>query len=61
MALNLNNRSTRDREINALETAMKECRLKQARLITLDERETFRSKTGVIEILPAWHWAIYGN
>jgi predicted AAA+ superfamily ATPase len=61
VALNLNNRSTRDREINALETAMKECRLKQARLITLDERETFRSKTGVIEILPAWHWAIYGN
>lgn len=59
VALDISNRTTREREIRALELAMKECKLKQSYLITLDEHETIKVKSGAIEILPAWYWAVY--
>lgn len=57
VALNLNDAATREREIRALELAMKECRIEIAKIITLDHRETLKLKIGIIEILPVWYWA----
>lgn len=56
VALNINEATTREREIRGLEAAMKEYDLKIGRLITLDHHETLKVKGGVIEVLPAWYW-----
>jgi uncharacterized protein len=59
VALNLDDNTTRQREIHALEAAMKECRLKHATLITLNHKETIKLKTGIVEVISAWDWAVY--
>lgn len=59
VALNVTDQTTRARKINALELAMQECGLKQAYLITLEQRETVKLKVGTIEIMPAWYWTLY--
>lgn len=59
VALNLNSDATRQREIHALETAMKECHLKHAKLLTLNHKENLQLKAGTIEIVPAWYWALF--
>lgn len=58
VALNLLDAKTREREIRALTLAMKERKLKHASIITLDHQETIKSNAGIINVLPAWHWAL---
>lgn len=36
---------------------MQECRLKTAKIITLDQKEIIKTKIGEIEVLPIWEWA----
>lgn len=57
VSLNLEKSTTRDREIRALETAMQECGLKTAKIITLEHKEIIKTENGTIEILPVWEWA----
>lgn len=59
VALNLNESSTRERELTALETAMKECHIRQGYILTLDTHETIKLTAGTINILPVWHWVVY--
>jgi uncharacterized protein len=58
VALSLKDNDTRQREILGLTEAMKECGLKRASIITLDEQESIKIKEGIIEVIPAWKWAI---
>jgi hypothetical protein len=58
VALNLEDAATRLREVRALETAMKECKLQDGYIITLDQQETLTVSSGTIHILPGWQWAL---
>lgn len=58
VALNIDEPTTRNREIRSLELAMQECNVRQATIITLDHRETLTSAFGIIEIIPSWQFAI---
>ena len=49
---------TRHRELRALSEAMKECDLKQATIVTLNQEETIETEAGHIQILPASLWAL---
>lgn len=59
VSLNLNDRKTRAREIQALDQAMKELKLSDSKLITLEQRDTIEVEAGIIEVLPAAEWALY--
>ena len=58
VALELKNPHTREREIRALATAMKECHLNHSTIITLDHSETIVVDSGIINVMPVWEWAI---
>ena len=49
---------TRQRELRSLLEAMKECRLRQATIVTLNQEEKLETEAGLIHILPAWLWAL---
>ena len=46
----------RDREINALDEAMGELKLKPGTMVTRGESETLTVGTGVIEVVPGWRF-----
>jgi predicted AAA+ superfamily ATPase len=52
----LKEKETRNRELAALETAMKELKLKKGIVITLYEKEQIKTPAGLIEAIPAWEW-----
>jgi len=58
VSLSVENKETYGREVRALEIAMSECGLKKSYLITLNHRETIKVSSGIIEVFPAWQWAI---
>ncbi|MBI3820294.1 MAG: ATP-binding protein [Planctomycetes bacterium] len=47
---------TRDREVRALDEAMRECRLRESVLVTLREEELITVGSGRIRVVPAWRW-----
>jgi hypothetical protein len=49
---------TRKHELKALFEAMEECGKRQATVITLHQEEYLKTKSGHINIMPAWLWAI---
>lgn len=59
VAIDISQPETYQRELRALESAMRENKLKTAYLITLNQHETIKLKYGVIEVLPAWRWAVF--
>lgn len=59
VALELDDPKTRTREIRALERAMQELSIKEARIITAERSEIIQGEAGVIEVLPAAFWATY--
>lgn len=50
----LANPAARQREITALQAAMKELGLSEATLVTREESEQIIQKNGNIEIIPVW-------
>jgi predicted AAA+ superfamily ATPase len=60
VCVSLKEKDTRDRELAALETAMKELNLKKGSLITLYEEERIKTPAGLIEAIPAWRWFLEG-
>jgi predicted AAA+ superfamily ATPase len=50
--------ATRQRELRALIDAMQESRLKQATIVTLNQEENLETEAGLIQILPAYRWAL---
>lgn len=49
---------TRDREVQALSEAMSELGLDRSTIITGNETEKIRLDHGLIEVVPAWQWAL---
>ena len=49
---------TRQRELMSLLEAMKECNLKYATIVTLNQEEKLETESGRIQILPASFWAL---
>lgn len=47
---------TRKREITALSDAMRECGIDKAIIITMDQEEKIKTKSGQINVTPAWLW-----
>jgi predicted AAA+ superfamily ATPase len=54
----MSNPVIRARELRALETAMKELKLKKAVIITEDEEETIKSQGRTINVIPAYKWML---
>jgi predicted AAA+ superfamily ATPase len=58
VCLSLKDSVTRHRELSALWTAMKECSLTHATVVTLLESESLSQEGLSIEVVPAWVWAL---
>jgi len=58
VSLELHDRKTREREVMALTAAMQETGIKHAAIISLDTEERIKTDTGVIDVVPAWLWAL---
>jgi len=57
VSLELRDARTREREVRALTTAMRETETEQGTILSLDATERIESDVGVIDVLPAWLWA----
>lgn len=58
VSLELRNDRTRKREVRALTTAMLETGIRQATIVSLETDERIETDAGVIDVVPAWLWAI---
>lgn len=57
----LDDPDTRRRELRALEEAMGELGVAQATLVTLDDDERVRLRTGEVRVVPAFRWLLEGE
>ncbi len=57
-SLELRDKQTRKREVRALTTAMQETGIKAATIVSLDTEEQIETDTGIIDVVPAWLWAL---
>jgi len=58
VSLELNDEQTCNREVNALSTAMQETGIENGTIVTLDTEERIETNAGVINVVPAWLWAL---
>jgi hypothetical protein len=58
VALELTDSNTRERELRALTTAMRETGIRRGALVSLNDEERITTSAGEIEVLPAWWWAL---
>ncbi len=49
---------TRQREVSALTSAMRETGMNYGTIVSLDTDEHLNTEAGVVEVLPAWLWAV---
>lgn len=52
----LNQNSTRQREIRALEEGMISLNIQQSYLLTADQEEQIQTPAGIIHVVPVWKW-----
>ncbi|HED19683.1 MAG TPA: ATP-binding protein [Gammaproteobacteria bacterium] len=57
-SLELRDVQTRKREVRALTTAMQETGITGATIVSLDTEERIETDAGVINVVPAWLWAL---
>ncbi len=57
-SLELRDEQTRKREVRALTTAMQETGIKGTTIVSLDTEERIETDAGVINVVPAWLWAL---
>ena len=58
VAFDIGDERTKNRELRAIEEAMKELRLNRGTVVTYSREETFTCSTGVIDIVPAWKFCM---
>jgi uncharacterized protein len=61
VAADLRDKHTRERELRALQEAMKECGVKRAMIITLTDEEQIKDNSLRIDVIPAWLWILRGS
>ena len=49
---------TRHREMRALTTVMQETGLSKGCILTLEAEERIETDNGLVEVMPAWRWAV---
>jgi predicted AAA+ superfamily ATPase len=54
----MNDDSTRHREIKALTHALRECKLNEGLILTLDHKEMITVENLQIQVLPIWEWLL---
>ncbi|MEX1190383.1 MAG: ATP-binding protein [Brumimicrobium sp.] len=58
VSYSMQNPETKNREVNALVSGMKELNITQSLIITMDETDEINMDAGNIQIIPAWKWLI---
>ncbi len=58
VSLELRDKQTREREVRALTTAMRETGIEHGTIVSLDTDERIETDAGVIDVIPAWLWAL---
>ena len=58
VSLELRDAGTREREVRALTTAMQETGMTHGTIVSLDTEEQIEADAGVIDVVPAWLWAV---
>nr|NQU92082.1 ATP-binding protein [Bacteroidota bacterium] len=58
VSYDISNSTTFEREIKALQKAMKETGLKESILLTADQKQTIETNGHKINILPCWEWLL---
>ncbi|MEN8133808.1 MAG: ATP-binding protein [Pseudomonadota bacterium] len=58
VSLELRDIRTREREVRALTGAMQETGIKHGTIVKLDTEEPIETDAGVIDVVPAWLWAV---
>ena len=58
VSLELRDKLTREREVRALTTAMRETGIEYGTIVSLDADEQIETDAGVINVIPAWLWAL---
>lgn len=58
VSLDMRDLNTRQREVQAMTAVLKETAMRQGTILSLDTQERIKTDVGVIEILPAWLWAV---
>jgi predicted AAA+ superfamily ATPase len=58
VSLELRDKQTREREVRALTTAMRKTGIEYGTIVSLDTDERIETDAGVIEVIPAWLWAL---
>lgn len=54
----LSEKSTRERELRALEDAMREWGLSAASIVTVHDDDETRTAAGSVRVTPAWRWLV---
>ena len=58
VSLDMRDARTRERELQALTTAMQETGLLKGCILTLEAEERVETENGLVEVMPAWQWAV---
>lgn len=58
VTVSLTDEKTRKREITGLQEAMLAYNLPEGHIITMDEKETIQTDSGVIHVVPVWEWML---
>ena len=58
VSVDLANPKTRKREVSALEAAMEKYGIDEATIVTMDSEETITTRSGRIQVVPAWKWLL---
>lgn len=58
VSYSLSDPETKKREIDALESAMRELKIKQATIISYDEEATIETDNCSIQVIPVWQWIL---
>jgi len=58
VSLDMRDAQTRERELQALTTAMQETGLSKGCILTLEAEERVETENGLVEVMPAWQWAV---
>ena len=58
VSLDMRDARTRQREVQALTTAMQETGVSKGCIVSLETEERIETDTGLIKVIPAWLWAL---
>ena len=58
VSVSLDSESTRERELSALDAAMRKFGLNEGEIVTFDQEEEVAVSSGTVHVVPAWKWLL---